>query len=351
MKSHSHLDVTSQVGADTVQSFHWYEEVPNTPSLRLRPDACGAMPTREPSTIAAYRREYCGLISRSKPDADADDYSRLLHTIDWFARQNGAWAAATIRKYGASLRLAVEDWTLAAINTDAARISRLHLDLNIAKPAPRDRAQAPRTSAKKRISFTWDERKRLVSHLAESKTTTGRLLAGMIGVGALVGLRPREWINARVVGDELIVQCAKRTNGRGVAKERPVTLAALSAAQRRSLMRFVDRFQKEAAKVGVWQRFHERMAKALTRACQKLNIPEISLYTLRHQAVATAKRYMTQREVAALFGHATVTTATRHYARRRGGWKVDPLIRPSPSVVVLVRQPDRIIGSFGRAMK
>lgn len=49
-----------------------------------------------------------------------------------------------------------------------------------------------------------------------------------------------------------------------------------------------------------------------------LKLPD--LYSTRHQAIATAKATRSPIEIAALFGHASVITADRHYGKRIHGW-------------------------------
>jgi len=304
-----------------------------------RRDACGVMPTRTPATLAEYRRDYGGLFRRSGAPTDADDYSRLLSLIGWFAGNNGAWAPATIRKYRAAIQTAIADWASAGVDVDEARTALLQHALDSAHPAPRSKSAAPRTSARKRLTISAKEREDLVSHLAKNTTATCRLLAGLVTFEPIFGLRPREWLSAQITGDVLVVTCAKHTNRRGVAAEREIVLTNLSDDQRRGLARFIAAFHTAAAKCGIWQVLHDRLSKSLTRACQELGMPPICLYTMRHQAIATAKRHMPPIEVAALFGHASPATAPRHYARRRAGWKVDPGIRATPSIVALVRRP------------
>src|SRR3546814_3593759 len=55
-----------------------------------------------------------------------------------------------------------------------------------------------------------------------------------------------------------------------------------------------------------------------------------TLYSLRHQLLADAKRTLTQPEVAAIAGHASDATAGQHYGRRRSGVRA-PAVTPSRS--------------------
>ncbi len=149
------------------------------------------------------------------------------------------------------------------VDADEAHIAILQRALDDAHPVPRTKSAPPRTSARKRLTISESEREGLVFYLAGRPTVTCRLLVGLIGYGPILGLRPHEWVTARISGDILIVTCAKHTNGRGVASEREIDLTALSGEQRRGLDRFLARLQIEAAKCAAWQIFHERLAKAL----------------------------------------------------------------------------------------
>jgi hypothetical protein len=81
-----------------------------------------------------------------------------------------------------------------------------------------------------------------------------------------------------VLNDHLIFDCAKRTNGRGIADGRAVDLGALRRVERLALEEFVGAMRAAAAEAGIWQRLHGRLAKALTRACVRLGIAPIALY-------------------------------------------------------------------------
>jgi integrase len=116
------------------------------------------------------------------------------------------------------------------------------------------------------------------------------------------------------------------------------------------LNRFLGALKIAAAKASCWQVFYERLAKALDRACQEAGIRKIAMYTLRHCALATAKRNLTAREVAAFAGHASDRTSQAHYAKRRTGWLLPKaLARPGAETVAKVRMNDK--ADFTPAMR
>ena len=90
--------------------------------------------------------------------------------------------------------------------------------------------------------------------------------------------------------------------------------------------------------IGSWKKLHDRLASRLARICKTLGIPRVSLYTLRHVGMATAKTWMAPVEVAAASGHASIRTATSHYAKCRTGWAGLRLVgKPSPRSIAQVR--------------
>jgi integrase len=298
-----------------------------------RPDACKQLPTRTAWTIEQYRREYAGLIRRSDLPIGIDDRTRLALTILEFGERNREYAPATIRLYSAALRLAITDLDN-AIGLDRFDLTQLHAALDEASPAPRDKKAPKRTSSKKRKNLPHAEFVELLKFLA-SQGETAHLLGHLLFFGVVFGVRPIEWKDARLDGNILNVKCAKRSNRRGIADVRPLELIDWSDEDRLRLEQFLSKYQKEGEKAG-WQTLHARLAKSLERACAAIGIETVSLYTLRHQAIATAKRNMTIDAVAALVGQAVDVTATR-YAKRRGGWKMAMLVRPAPELVALVR--------------
>ena len=283
---------------------------------------------------------YPASIRRSNPPWDSDDVARLAHAIAWFADQHGAWARATIRKHRAEFRLAIEDLSSAAW-PDKSRIDDLYFTLDNSSPRPRDKAAPPQASAKKRKSLPHAEFLKLLGHLRSKRRGTARMLAGVVAFGALIGVRPIQWKDARLDGETLFVRCAKHTNGRGLDEVREIELIGWKEIERQTFQRFLSAYQEAGEAADSWQQFHERLAKHLTRACQELHLRNVSLYTLRHQALATAKRFLSATSVAALAGQACETTATRYYAKSRSGWGEDPRVRPTMRVVAFVR-PGRI---------
>ena len=62
-----------------------------------------------------------------------------------------------------------------------------------------------------------------------------------------------------------------------------------------------------------------------------------TLYSTRHQAVANARADgLTEKEIAALFGHSSTNTARRHYGKKIAGYS-GRTMRPAPESIWAVR--------------
>jgi len=302
-----------------------------------RRDACGLVPTRTDATVSQYRTAAAQLIWRSHPDHQADEVGRLAKAIAWYGAQDDIWSKSTIRSHRSALCQAVDD-LVNALGLPPTIVANLLSRVRSASPRPKGPKARRAASARKRKSFTQAEWRLLIDLLTKKKTSTARILAGLLAFGAHLGLRPSEWRDATLSGNTLSVRCAKNTNGRGVAASRSLILVGFNQDALLGLHRFLSALKIEAAKAGCWQVFYDRLAKALDRACQEVGIRKIAMYTLRHCALATAKRSLTAREVAALAGHASVRTSQSSYAKRRTGWPLPKVsARPADETVAKVR--------------
>ncbi|EIZ82159.1 Phage integrase family protein [Methylobacterium sp. GXF4] len=333
--------------------FGWFEPfpVPGTPHadpgvaiapdavrqmlLEARVDACGLQPTRTASTIESYIGSVRTLFRQAGASTDLEADERLTVTIGWFGDQHGSWRKSVVRHHRAALLWAVGSLVEAGL-ADRGDLRRWLSDLQ-RKPNPCSPQAPPRTSARKRMTFTRDEYEELIQHLVRRRSETSWLLAGLIGYGQHFGLRPAEFWHAFVRRHQLVVRCAKATNGRALGTERAYDLHGFDPQLRRGLVMFLRRLRRAAAAASSRPAFQDRLAKALTRACHACGIKPISLYTLRHQAIANAKLFLDRIEVAAFAGHASPRTASRNYARRKSGWGVPLLCRPADDSVGAIR--------------
>jgi len=310
----------------------------NTESEPVRTDACGLKTTRTDDTERQYLRECRSLLARSCSDHDCDDGARLYIAAKWISEKDGVWSSSTIRMYRAALGAGLDAWVAAGMDVHGDRAPVIRAEIAAAKPPPASRSEPRKTSGKNRLTFSEEERNNLLVLLRSKGSRTSALLAGLLVFGTMFAARPCEWRTAHIKGGYLVIDCAKATNGRAVAETRTICLKKLSPIARKEVGRFVAAFRKAASEAEFWTRYHERLAKALHRACKELKMEPICLYTLRQQGAATAKLHMQPAEVAAHLGHKCITTSQRNYARKSSGWRTDPRVRPSAETVRKIKQ-------------
>ncbi|WP_127754458.1 hypothetical protein [Devosia sp. 1566] len=305
-------------------------------------DCTGRIASRSEQTIAAYRQRVHDLrLMAEREDRAGGD---MLELTGWFCAQDERWSPSTVRQYRAAILMALETLPFhpTARTLLVERLRRGPLPTN---SGPR------KTSAKKRKSLPIAQFTRLEQFLHDSGRSDDKLIRGFLVFGAALFLRPVEYLNARVEGMMLMVQNAKATNGRGNGEERARDLQSMGKKAIAALVKFVERLRTAVQEAGAWKKLHNRLASRLARICKCLGIARVSLYTLRHVGMATAKSWMAPEEVAASAGHASVHTAMTHYAKRRTGWVGLRLAgRPSPASVARVRGAAQVFRPSGQTM-
>ena len=290
--------------------------------------------TRTATTIAFYHKEGRRLIAQAGASGIPDEFERIMRTTRWFAGQHERWKPASIRIFRAALRQLILNCTQ---NSHINQRDIAHFELALQSgPIPKSGSAKKVGASKKRKSVKEIEIKQLYRYLREKDTPTSRVLAKWLIVGAHFGWRPSEAFRGMSIeNDALVIACAKTTNGRGIGEKRKIRIK--NDRVRQELEKFIAELNALTSQVADLSTIHDRFAKALAAACDACGIKRISLYTLRHQALATAKVTMAPEEVAALAGHGSVNTAFAHYARRRSGWHVKPAVAVSPVQVALVK--------------
>jgi len=290
--------------------------------------------TKTAATVAFYRKEGRRLIMQAGTSKVSDDSQMIMDTVQWFAAQHHRWKPASIRIFRAALRQLMHDLRQ-NIHINQRGIADFETALQ-SGPAPKPRSAEKVGASKKRKSVKKSEIKRLYAYLQHKGTQTSRVLAKWLMFGVYFGWRPSEALRGMSLDDgNLLIKCAKTTNGRGIGETRVIEIN--NHGVEIGVAAFIKSVDKLASSVNATSIIHERLSKALTAACDACKVRRISLYTLRHQALATAKAMMTPEEVAALAGHASVNTAAAHYGRRRSGWDVKFAVAVPAAQVALVR--------------
>jgi len=299
-------------------------------------------PTRKPETDIEYAVGGQLLLDRAMrlhPTADdpVDAFIRLCDDPKWVLR------SSTTRTYKAQMIKRIE------IEVEGGRceperaiegiksISDL-LEQRRGKPPARTSRLKCKETTREEVQFVSADLLRRI--IADEADIVDHALRLFVEFAPRLGLRPCEWDRARLVGGMLIVLNAKHSNHRAPGAVRQISLErAPEQLQQgvRGLMRAVRTLIEIHAS---WERARGILAERLARICSRLGLVRISLYSLRHAAIASWKRAKISRvEIAAMAGHISIKTASRHYARSKRGW--DPKIvcvKAEPHAISVVRQ-------------
>jgi len=297
-----------------------------------RVDGLGLEVTREVSTEVLYRKRVATLTLRAS--APLGRVAKLCEIVDCFCSAHEEFSPATIRNYAASLHFAVgEAEGDGEISADDAAACRARLTL---RPRPRPRSAEKRTSAKKAKSVQPQVLHAVCQKLRRRGRQDDRLLVHLLVQNITFGLRPCEYEGARIEELYLVVRSAKATNGRAPSETRELGLEDLGEHQLQSVKTLIADVERAAN--GNVAALIDRLGARVRRACKSLKVPVFSLYTTRHQAIATKKSTSSAEEVAAFAGHVSTYTAVKHYAPKGKAWKIDKTAKPSPRMVQLVQE-------------
>jgi len=151
------------------------------------------------------------------------------------------------------------------------------------------------------------------------------LAALFVLVAGHSGFRPVELRGAAFEGNVLILPNAKKRPGQ--SRTRTLNLSDLHADVRTGidlLLALIDH-DLTKAEFAKWQKC---LAGQLERACKRVGIRVLSLYSFRHVAIASwAAAGLSVQEIALLCGHLSIRTAHTHYARASVGHKRKALAR------------------------
>jgi hypothetical protein len=291
-------------------------------------DGLGLVVTRQVATEEEYRKRVDMLTRRA--EAYLGRQVTLLDVIVCLGGQHEEFKPASIRQYYSALTWAVDE---AAARGELGYASEFaYRDALACRPRPRPKKAEPRTSAKKRKDFDKVELHRVCSFLRERGKVEDKLLFLLLVHNLFLGMRPSEYSDADLQGTLLVIRTRKATNGRGLGDYRELDLSNLSEGEIASIHRLVADFG--AASQGEQGRLLDRLGARLRRACRRLGIAPIALYTTRHQAIATMKAAdKSIAEIAAILGHRGLRTAGKNYAGRRAGWKDVPTVRASQDMI------------------
>lgn len=156
--------------------------------------------------------------------------------------------------------------------------------------------------------------------------TSDRVIFSMLYAGAISGLRPGEWRNARFVEVDggrhiLVVSNSKNTNGRAHGSERTITFHDLDEDQSGvidSLITEISRLSNDEY-TAMMNHIKVRLSRITAKVWPNASARP-TLYSGRHQFSADAKKAgVDEVALAAIMGHKSPDAARRFYGIRRNG--------------------------------
>lgn len=182
-----------------------------------------------------------------------------------------------------------------------------------------------------------------------------------------VGLRPVEWFDTSFVNylhrnplgepihlsdgsinssPALVVRNAKHSSIRGNGESRTILLDDLDQGGIKHIqewLKYVGKFKSPVlmrlSESEIYKKIYGNMQRAIRKVFIEADWQEEipTLYSTRHQAVANARADgLTQKEIAALFGHSSTNTARRHYGKKKAGYSGRSM-QPAPESIWAVR--------------
>lgn len=231
-------------------------------------------------------------------------------------------------------------WALERVSSSESALRSRQIEAAIERlrrESPEPDADRPvMTSRMKAKKIPEGDMARIRRLAADAGTATGVNLGRYLNAGTLTGLRPCEWPTAIFRRSlragfkfELMVANAKATNGRGNGSHRMLYWPDLPERLVDDVLAWI-----ETARQPGYDTRLDSMGKLMAKATRSL-FPNRkkwpTLYSTRHEAVARWKAYycwngQSQEErllalatIAALMGHGSDETASKHYARARKG--------------------------------
>ncbi|MBS3953528.1 MAG: hypothetical protein KGZ88_11310 [Methylomicrobium sp.] len=279
-------------------------------------------------TVRHYRIRARQIIKRVEHDIGSNQPT-LYELAQWLVENQPVMSKSTWRQYRAALICFFAD----EVNQSAD--GQRAIALLRATDTRQCKSHGTQTSAKKlkKISLA-DLEKLVVYFLVRENIRYGTETLAWLLSGLWTGLRPAEWQSAQFVKNNdgewaLYVQNGKNSNGRSHGNRRIVELSNMNEGELGVIHLHLLNIATSRNEGVNFVTFYNRCRDCLYGANLKIwpnRSKLVSLYSARHQFAADAKCCgLTQTDIAALMGHASIETAGIHYGRRvsgRGGLKV-----------------------------
>ncbi len=317
--------------------------------VQAKLDDSAPVPSRKPETDLSYEKGGQKLLDRAMrlfPDA-SDPIEAFIHLCDdpeWVLR------SSTTRTYKARIVKCIEVEVAAGRCDPQSAIEGIErttelLDQRRGNPEARTSRLKCMDVTREEIQFIADDLRR---RIAVKRDIVNEVLLLYVQLDPQLGLRSCEWQRARIVGRTLVILNAKFSNDRAPGVDRRISLERVPAQIVLGVKRLIEMIGTLVEMHGSWEKVHGLLAERLARICKRLRLVRISLYSLRHAAMATWKRAKLSRvEIAALAGHISITTACRHYAPGKHGWDPKTVrVNADPQTIAIVRQYSESTSKF-----
>ncbi|MHA6297909.1 hypothetical protein [Devosia sp. CAU 1758] len=282
-----------------------------------------------PETIKEHLRIGRRWINRAKtahPDLRTEDALAL-------SLEGGDLDPSTIGRYRADLRYALIEHMTEAGRLPDFQSAWTKVDTALTKRKNFIPEENRRTSALKVEDPTEEEVRSLFRELKRHALKHGNPNAILAALFTLVaghcGFRPIELRGAQLVGTRLTMPNAKKRPGH--EKLRTMDLAGLHKDVLVGLGLMLDLIDDGLSKAefASWEKV---LAGQIRRACIRIGIRKLSLYSFRHVAIASwSAAGLPPEEIARLCGHLSIRTAHTHYARAAKGHKRKAVARAMPA--------------------
>lgn len=320
-------------------------------------------PSRAPATDAAYEKRF-GQLEREVRACLPAPLTIEKFTTWLIDERRPQLAASSWRQVRAAARFGLKR----SYSEDQRALAAALLRLDDAHPIQAENRK-PRTSSNKAKRHQKpNDFSRIVHTALASRSRYGQALADYLQAANTCGLRPCEWPRAvlrpsQAAGFawELVAPCAKYDEVRATGETRTLRWTQLASSTVSAIQSCIARATEAAdeGRYGKLMKRLEELMRAITRDLFPKRKSWPTPYTLRHECRARwtahyVRADMTdeQREhglaiVAALLGHASDETATRHYGRPRRGEKSRvPIPHADPAEVAKVRK--RLLKSLSK---
>jgi integrase len=317
-------------------------------ALRLRVLALDST-SRSKRTSLSYRNRVAELGKRFERECTVPVSRETAWSafVEWIISRKADWSASTWRQYkSAVVFVGIRLTRKGSLSLDGMEATLVLSSEPQTGSSPKGRA----TSAHKRKRFPKEDMNKILDNLMRSHSKHSNPLAIFLQANLVAGLRPIEWTQACVVADPgfaLVLQVAnaKDTHGRSHGQLRHLRWRTIADVDRDVIVEMLEISKPYAGRPAGFDAFTKSLQRLLRETCQALwprRRTGYTLYDTRHDFAARAKLVYEPEEVAALMGHGSDETATRHYGRLKAGSMVVAhdrvLPEPDPEEVQRVRQ-------------